>query len=155
MVAGGLLGAVLGLALGGGVSLALLPWFLDWRLDYSDYDLIISLVMHGLIWGLAGAAAGLAFAIGLREIRLCGRTLTAGWMGAVLGAVAFELIGAMFFATAGTDEPISLTWATRLMARLLVTVGAAVAIIVLLPAPRPADAQTVPQAKTIALPRES
>jgi hypothetical protein len=134
-VTGGTVGSVLGLALGAGVSLALLPRFVSMRLDYFEYDLIISLVMHGLIWGLLGAAAGLAFAVGLGELRLSGRTTTAGLVGGVLGALAFELIGAVFFAAAETDEPISETWPTRLMARLLVTVGTAAAIVLLLPNP--------------------
>jgi hypothetical protein len=113
--------------------------FLNWRLDYPEYDLILSMCMHGLIWGLLGAAAGLAFATGLRKATLCARTLAAGWLGAVLGTIAFEMIGAMFFSMAETDEPISETWPTRLMARLLVTVGTAVILIVLLPAPRPVE----------------
>ena len=89
--------------------------------------------MHGLIWGLLGASAGLAFAVGLGEPRLCGKVLTAGFVGAVLGTVAFELIGGVAFPMAETGEPISETWATRLMARLLVTVGTALIVILLLP----------------------
>jgi hypothetical protein len=91
--------------------------------------------MHGLIWGLAGAVAGLAFAIGLGQPRLGGRLVLAGFAGAALGAIASESIGAGFFPFAETDEPISETWPTRLMARLLVAVGAAVGIIALLPEP--------------------
>ena len=140
-VTGALLGAVLGLALGAGVSWASISWFIMTRMDHIDYDLIISLMMHGLIWSLLGASAGLAFAVGLGEPWLCGRCLTAGFAGAVLGTVAFELIGAVAFPMAETDEPISETWATRLMARLLVTVGTALIVILLLPEPKPlADA---------------
>jgi len=60
-----------------------------------------------LIWGLLGASAGLAFAVGLGERRRLGRALIAGLVGAVLGAVAFEFIGAVFFTLAETEEPIS------------------------------------------------
>jgi hypothetical protein len=134
-VTGGIFGSVLGMALGAGVSLAVLPRFVAMRLDYFEYDLIISLVMHALIWGSLGAAAGLAYAVGLGELRLSGRTTTAGLVGGVLGALAFELIGAVFFAAAETDEPISETWPTRLMARLFVTVGTAAAIALLMPNP--------------------
>jgi hypothetical protein len=134
-VMGGLLGAVLGSASGAGLSLALLPWVLPAQLDYFEYDLIISLAMHGFIWGVLGAAAGLAFAVGRGERRLIGRVLTAGALGGLLGAIAYELIGAMFFAAAATDKPISLTWQTRLMARLMVTVGTAAAILLSLPNP--------------------
>jgi hypothetical protein len=132
---GGMVGSTLGIALGAGVSLALLARFISMRYNYFEYDLLISLLMHGLIWGLLGAAAGLAYAVGLGELRLSGRAVTAGLVGAVLGTVAFELIGAVFFNAAETDEPISETWQTRLMARLLVTVATALAIALLLPDP--------------------
>ncbi len=149
--AGATLGAVLGLALGAGVSWASLSWFITTRLDNTDYDIIISLCMHGLIWGLLGASAGLAFAVGLGEPRLLGKELMAGLVGAVLGTVVFEVIGAVAFPMAETDEPISETWTTRLMARLLVTLGTALVVVLLLPEPRPraADAhrpaEPVPQ----------
>jgi hypothetical protein len=87
---------------------------------------------HGLIWGLLGALAGMAFAIGLGDRRLLGRALTAGFLGAVLGTVVMELIGAAFFASAATVNPISETLPTRLMARLLVTIGTAAGLILLL-----------------------
>jgi hypothetical protein len=121
--------------LGAGLSLALLPWFIKARYDYFDYDLIISMTMHLLIWGLLGAAAGLAFSVGLGDARSGARSLVAGLAGAVVGAIAFELIGALFFSSANTNYPISETWPTRLLARLLVTVGAAVAVALLLPEP--------------------
>jgi hypothetical protein len=133
---GGLLGAVLGLVLGASVSLALLPLFISMRFDYFNYDLIISMVMHGLIWGLLGAAAGLAFAVGLGEPSLRGRSLTAGLLGAMLGAIAFDLVGAVLLPMAETDQPISESWPTRLMARLLVTVGTAVVVVLILPESR-------------------
>jgi len=137
MVVAGLLGSILGLALGAGVSCALLPFFLKTQPAYPEYELIISMIMHGSIWGLTGAAAGLAFAVGLGERRLHARALAAGFVGAVLGAIAFELIGAGFFPLASTGQPISTTWPTRLIARLVVTVTTAAAVVLLLPGPGP------------------
>jgi hypothetical protein len=131
-IIGGLFGSVVGMALGTGVSLLLIPSLLNARDYYSDYDIVISLVMHGIIWGLLGAAAGLAFVAGISEWRLFGRAVTAGFVGGFLGAAAFELIGAIAFAAAETDEPVSATWTTRLLARLLVGGGAAVALVVVL-----------------------
>jgi hypothetical protein len=139
-VTGGLLGVFLGLAIGAGTSLALLPWFIKARYDYFQYDLAVALAMHVTIWGLLGAAAGLAFAAGLGESRFAGRSLVAGCVGAVLGALAFELIGAVIFPSANTNYPISETWPTRLLARLLVTVGTALTVALLLPEPRSAAA---------------
>ena len=135
-IAGTLLGAVLGMALGAGVSLASLRWFVNERLLHAEYSLHLSLGMHGLIWGSVGAAAGLAFAVGLGKPRLCLPSLIAGFLGALLGAIAFDLIGAACFYDAECDEPISITWVTRLMARLLVTLGAALTVVLFLPEPR-------------------
>jgi hypothetical protein len=129
---GGLVGAVLGLALGAGASVGVLPFSIRARIDYPENDLILSLTSHALIWGLLGASAGLAFAVGLGERRLIGRAFTAGLAGAVLGAITFELIGGTFFGLAETTHPISATWLTRLMARLLVTVGTATTVAMML-----------------------
>ncbi len=127
-VAGTLLGTALGVALGASVSWLCLPWFTMARLLYSDHDLILSLGMHGLIWGSVGAGAGLAFAVGLGKPRRGLPGPIAGLLGALLGTLAFEVIGAVAFPLAECDEPISRTWVTRLMARLLVSVGAAVTV---------------------------
>jgi hypothetical protein len=136
---GGLLGAILGLALGAGLSLALLPWSLRLQNRYSDDELIvllISLVMHALIWGLVGASAGLAFAVGCEEPRLWTRAFVAGFFGAIVGTVAFELAGGLFFPLAATHQPISETWPTRLLARLLVTLAVASALVLVLSNPK-------------------
>jgi len=127
-VAAGGLGSALGFAAGVGASLALLPFCISSRIRYPDNDLLISFVMHGTIWGLLGALAGLAFAVGLGERPLWVRALFAGLVGALIGAVAFDLIGVVAFPGAKTDDPISRTWVTRLMARLLVTVATAATV---------------------------
>ena len=137
-IRGGLLGAVLGLALGVGLSLGLLPLFLSQQDRYSDDDLIVlivSLVMHALIWGLLGASAGLAFAVGLEKPRLWHRAAIAGFFGAVVGTVVFELAGGLLFPLAATHQPISETWPTRLLARLLVALGTAGVVLLVLVKP--------------------
>jgi hypothetical protein len=132
----GLVGSILGLTLASGASLALIPFFLKTLPAHPEYELILPMIMHATIWGLTGAAAGLAFAVGLGERRLLGRALAAGFVGAVLGAIAFELIGAGLFPLANTGQPISTTWLTRLMARFMVTIATAVALILRLPGSR-------------------
>jgi hypothetical protein len=144
MVAAGLLGSILGSALAAGLSFVLLPYFMSVRPGHPEYDLILSMMMHGLIWGLPGAAAGLALAVGLGERRLLGPALTGGFLGALLGTIAFDLIGAGLFPLAHTGDPISTIWPTRLMARLCVTVATAAIIILLLPGPRPTQAAGQP-----------
>jgi hypothetical protein len=131
-IRGGLLGAGLGLALGGALSLGLLPLFLRQQERYADNELlvlIISLVMHALIWGLLGAIAGLAFAVGWENPRLSRRASAAGFVGAVVGTVVFELAGGLLFPLAATHQPISESWPTRLMARLLVSLATAGALV--------------------------
>jgi hypothetical protein len=137
MLAAGLLGAILGLAAGAGVSFAVLPLFFRLEPVYADYDLILSMIMHASIWGVTGAAAGLAFAAGLADRRLYGRAVLAGLVGAVIGAFAFELIGVVVVPLGSTGQPISTTWPSRLMARLLVTLATAAFVVLLLPHPRP------------------
>ena len=130
---GGLVGALLGLALGAGAPIAVLPFTMVAQLDYPEHELILSLAAHALSWGVWGASAGLAFAIGQGERHLIGTAVMAGLAGAALGAIAFEFIGATFFGLAETTHPISATPLTRLMARLLVTVGTATAVAMILP----------------------
>jgi hypothetical protein len=139
-IAAGLLGSILGAALLAGSSMASINFFANAQINYVDYDLFISMAMHGLIWGLAGAAAGLAFAVGLGQPRLLARATVAGFAGAVIGAIAFDLIGAGLFPLAETGEPISTTWPSRLTARLLVCLTTAVLVILTVPAPSPAGA---------------
>ena len=134
----GLLGLLLGAGLGAGVSLATLSAFAKAQFTFSEYDIFLSMAMHGLIWGLCGAEAGLAFAVGLgggrRRLALAP---AAGLVGAVLGAIAFELAGAGLFPLASTGDPVSTTWASRLTARLLVALATAAAVILILPAAHP------------------
>ena len=135
-VTAGLLGAALAAALGAGVSLALLPYGLQAQLDHTDNDLAIALAMHCLSWGPLGAAAGLAFAVGLGQKGMAIQTVTAGLTGALAGTICFELIGTVFFSHAGTIYPIAITWPTRLMARLLVTIGTAAILVLIIATPR-------------------
>ena len=132
-VTAGLLGSVLGMVPAVGGSLMLLPYFLKVIRNNPDYDLILSMIMHGLIWCLIGAAAGLAFAVGLGERRLIGRSLVAGIAGAALGVVAFDLIGAIVFPLADTGLPISVTRTTRFLARIVVAIATAGILILSLP----------------------
>ena len=111
-----------------GLSLALIPLFLKIQTAHLDYELIIAALMHGTIWGPIGAAAGLAFAVGLGERRSVGRMLATGLAGAVLGTIAYDLIAAFVFPLANTAEPISTTWPSRLLAQMLVAVATAAAL---------------------------
>jgi hypothetical protein len=133
--AAGLLGLLIGAGVAAGVSLATLPSFTYARLTYSDYEMVFSMVMHGGIWGLSGAVAGLAFAAGqgLDDRRFLVLAPIAGFIGAVIGALAFELVGAGLFPLAYTGDPVSADWPSRLTARMLVALGTAAGVILCLP----------------------
>ena len=111
------------------MSLALLPAYNSYKARHPDEasrDLILPLLVHVSIWSAAGAVGGWAFAIGLDARGPHARIALGGLAGAALGAIAYELTGAALFPTALTTQFVSLTWETRLLARLAVTVFAAV-----------------------------
>ncbi len=151
----GLLGSILGASLAGCVALAVLQRFADARVAHSDYDILISMAMHGLTWGLAGAAGGLAFAVGLGQRRLIARLAVAGLVGAVLGAIAFDAAGAYFFPLAETGDPVSTTWPSRLVARLWVTAATVACIVRVLPAPASATPEPPPVESSDPPPKKS
>ena len=113
-----------GLLLGGGVGAGLSRLILPIYYEHSaGGELTYSLMVHGGIWVAVGAAAGLAFGIGLGgwSDAIRGMSGRAG-CAALLAAVIYEFAGGILFPQALTDRPISQTWETRLFARLLVTV---------------------------------
>ena len=124
------------------LSLALLPFFLKVQPAYVEYELVVSALMHGSIWGLIGAAGALAFAAGLGDRKIYAAAALAGFLGALLGGLVFDVAGAALFPFAGTSQPVSLTWSSRLLARLLVTTG--VAILVSLSLPRRSQTASAP-----------
>ncbi len=141
ILAAGLLGATIGAALPASVSLISIKYLPYAQFHYPDYELIISMLMHGSIWGLAGAAAGMAFAVGLGQPRLLIRSTLAGLAGAIFGAIVFDLIGGILFPLAETGEAISTNWPSRLTARVLVCIATAALVVLSLPTPRPSGAQ--------------
>ncbi len=120
----GVFGLVLGGLVGSGISLALLPIYhhaLARSPEEMSHDIILPLLVHGGIWSACGLAGGVAFGIGLGAGR--GRVFNAalgGLIGAALGAALYEIVGVAMFPASKTTSPISLTWNTRLLARMLV-----------------------------------
>jgi hypothetical protein len=111
-------------------SAAVLPTYNAYRLGHPDEasrDLMLPLAVHVVTWATAGAAGGLALGagLGLRDRRALSRLVVGGLGGAALGAVIFELAGAIAFPEAETARYVSKTAPTRLLARLLVCILAA------------------------------
>ncbi len=132
--AAGLAGAVLGAALALGASLALQPvYYHHIQLDQVDQSLTVPMLVHGGIWGTAGLAGGLAFALGLRgRTSSLARAAVGGLVGEVLAAFLFEVTAAMAFPKAATTRPLSLTSESRLMAKMMASLLPAAGVAALL-----------------------
>jgi hypothetical protein len=128
----GLTGLTVGALVEAAVTFVAVPQYYRAKdLDRSQDDLPLALRTHAGIWSLAGAAGGLAFGLGMGRggFRRTAMAAVGGMMGAGLGAVVFELLGAVTFPIeAYTAEPISNTPGSRFLARLLVAVGTAIGV---------------------------
>jgi hypothetical protein len=124
----GLAGLVLGGALVLVVTLAALPLYYRAKdLDRSQDDLVLALGTHVSIWSMAGIGGGLALGLGLGDRGRLGSALVGGLVGAAMGTVVFEFLGAVAFPIeAYAAEPISNTPGSRLLARLVVAVGTSI-----------------------------
>ena len=131
----GLIGLIGGAVLGAVLPLVLVGPYIRLQHFRNSDDLLYPLGMHSLLWGTLGAVGGLAFGIGLGRGHLL-RSLVFALVGACVGTAIYEVIGAAIDPLALTSDPISKSWWTRLMARLLVTVGVGMAICLSLPSAR-------------------
>jgi hypothetical protein len=127
---GALVGLALGATLGTVASLAFVPlYFFAQRVAATaEPDLSVAMLLHAGIWMSLGAAAGMAFALGLGDPRRIGRAVLGGLLGAFVGTLLYDVIGAAFFPLDGTADPIAQTWYTRSIARMLVPLFSALAI---------------------------
>jgi hypothetical protein len=125
-VLAGATGLILGGVAGVGMARWLVPIYYE---NLSANDLTYPLIVHGGTWGTVGAAAGLAFALGLggwgRMLHVTVGAATA----ALLATVIYEFAGGILFPLAWTDHPISATWESRLAARLLVALLVAAGVV--------------------------
>ncbi len=116
-------GLILGTAAGALPSFAIVPWYWSHRNDDpAALNLLGPLLIHIGLWSAAGLVAGLAFGIGsdgLKPARLVEAAL-AGLVGAMLGALVYEMAGAFLFPHDHTTDPIPGTSGTRLLARLCI-----------------------------------
>jgi hypothetical protein len=134
-VAAAHVGLVLGMAAGAGASQALLPLYHRFEEAYEEKasgNLTVPLLIHGGVWSAVGACGGLAFGVGARGRGRAARGLVGGLVGAAVGTAVYELAGALAFPLAGTVQPLSHTWESRLLARsavaLLAAAGTALAL---------------------------
>jgi hypothetical protein len=117
------LAALIGLFLGGGVAVVtswlILPVYYK---HLTADDLTYSLMVHGGVWAAVGGAAGLAFGLGLGGWGRMLRATVGGAGAALFATVVYEFAGGILSPLALTNQPVSVTWQSRLAARLLVAV---------------------------------
>jgi hypothetical protein len=124
--AAGLAGLAGGAAVGGLATAVALPLYSRLVADGWS-ELLTALVAHAGIWVPIGAVAGLALGAGLGGWRRVLRAAAGAAAGALLGAVAFDVLGALAFPLDGTNGPVSTSALSRLAARLFAAIPAAAA----------------------------
>jgi hypothetical protein len=134
-LAAGSIGLLGGAVLGAVLPLALVGPYIRMQNDRSSDDLLYPLGMHSLLWGTLGAVGGLAFGIGLGPGHRL-RSLLFALVGACVGTALYEVIGAAVAPLAKTSDPISTTWLTRLLARMLVAIAVGATLCLSLPSSR-------------------
>jgi hypothetical protein len=124
----GCVGLVLGATVGAVLPLVLVVPYHGMLARRTADDLFLSLGLHATLWGPLGAVGGLAFGIGRGHPGQTLRLIIGGLAGVIVATIAYDAIGGAVTPMAATGDAISTTWPTRLLARLLVAIGAAVAI---------------------------
>jgi hypothetical protein len=123
-LAAGLAGAGLGALFGAVTPYLVLPAY-EHYLQVHGGDVPASMIMHASLWGGIGAAAGLALGLGLGGRWRPWQAALGGLLGAALGAVLFDLVGALVLPLDETGLPDSATARARLVARLVVALAVA------------------------------
>jgi len=126
----GIVGLLLGTALGVALPLVMIVPFRRLQVWRNSDDLFVPVGLHSALWAPLGLVGGLAFGIGSGRPGMILRCMLGGLAGALLGTIVYDVIGAAVSPLAGTADAISTTPVTRLLARLLVPIGAALAIAV-------------------------
>ncbi len=85
--------------------------------DGLSKDMVFPSLIRAILSGAIGLAAGLAFAVGfdLRPKRI-GRIVSGAIIGGMLGALIYDVLGALVFPTDRTNNPIAQSFGARLMA---------------------------------------
>jgi hypothetical protein len=138
----GLFGLLLGAAAGMAASWVLVPVF--YRSLGRPPNPMLPLVIHTGLYAAIGSTAGLAFGLGLMGRWGAVRGLLAGFMGAVLGSVAFNVLHTYAFPLEWDFSPMPGRSLSRLLAHLCVAVLAVLCVVlVVIEHHKPASATSV------------
>jgi hypothetical protein len=149
----GLAATLAGLILGGGAAAAatwaIMPvYFRAYQAsaDNLSHDLVFPLIVHGAMWTCAGAVGGGALGLGLGSWALAIRGAIGGALGAMVGTVIYEFLGAVLFPLAETTRPIAEASGARMLAlvsvAVLASLGALWAASPAIPVPNPSIKNT-------------
>ncbi len=117
-----ILGAALGLGLGAIGGGAVSYWGLPVARRAADSiaeEPLSALLIRASIWCVIGGSAGLALGVGMGGRSRMIRTLLGGALGGMLGAGAYELLGAFLFPLEPTNQLIPTVAPARLLALVL------------------------------------
>ncbi len=120
--AGAVVGGIAGGLAGAGLSLAVVPRFLETADAQTGLPLLF--VTHGAIFGAIAVAGGLALAWGLGERRFIIRCVIGAVLGAIIGTFVFEVINFVAFPLLRMYEPVPL----KALPRFILLIGVAGAI---------------------------
>jgi hypothetical protein len=101
------------------------------KFDPRTDEILRSLLGHLGLWGGIGLTGGLAFGLGLGGRGRWWRAAIGGLVGASLATVAYEILGAIAFATGGAQEPVAAKFEPRALAQFLIPLGTAIGAILL------------------------
>jgi hypothetical protein len=120
----GAVGLVAAGVAGYGMSRVLMP-LAERSVDLLGENLLFAILIHGGVWAAIAAAAGLAYGLGAGGWALVPRAVPGAFVGAAFGTALYDLLGALAFPLDSTSSPLSTTAITRLLARLAITITAA------------------------------
>ncbi len=118
-------GLLLGALAGGILPFAVIPLYVR-AVEGAVEELVPSILMHWGLWTLIGAAGGLALGVGLGGRARAIAALCGGALGAIVGTVLYDLIGALALPLDETGQPFSATRLSHLLCFVLVATSAAV-----------------------------
>jgi hypothetical protein len=121
-LAGALIGGVSGGLVGIGLSMALVPVFYD--VSNSQTGLPWLFLTHLVIFAGIGAVGGLALGWPLGDRKLIIRCMIGGIVGTLVGTLVFEVTNFVAFPNLRTFEPVPLKTIPRLMMHLCLAAGA-------------------------------